>query len=165
MPAGHLRAAVLFGARLEVVLAAVGASALLPTATAFARGSAHGVVEAPEASIDPATRAVFNKLFPPHNGSQPGKGQTFHIGQNLAMTGSSTFYGRVMSRGAALASKQIAAYGGPNLHMDINDHKGVTSASVLGVSRLISLDHIHVLETSYAAPTEALIRICSATRF
>jgi branched-chain amino acid transport system substrate-binding protein len=62
-----------------------------------------------------------------------------------------------MSRGAALASKQIEAYGGPSLHMDINDHKGVTSASVLGVSRLISLNHIHVLETSYAAPTEALI--------
>jgi branched-chain amino acid transport system substrate-binding protein len=155
-----LTRASFFGRALKGGATLVAAPALLELVAACGSASSSSTSVAAPASggtLASATKTVFTTLYPPVNGAQPAAGKTFQVGQNLAMTGSGAFYGQVMSRGAALASAQIKAFGGPNFHMNINDHKGLTSASVLGVQRLITVDSIHMLETSYAAPTEALI--------
>ena len=79
---------------------------------------------------------------------------------NLAMTGQGTFFGEVMSKGALLAAKQIKAADGPDIVLTINDHQsGEVPPSVNGVRKLISQNKISFLQTSYGAPSEALIPI------
>ncbi len=98
-------------------------------------------------------------LFGPIDASA-GAGLTFQDGMNLAMTGQGAFFGKVMSRGAQLAAKQILEAGGPNIVITINDHQsGEVPPSVNGVRKLISQNHIVTLQTSYGAPSEALIPI------
>ncbi len=156
----HLTRGTFLGRALKGSAAVLGAPAALELLAACgATSSSTSKVAAPAAAntLASATKSVFSTLYPPVNGAQPAAGKTLQVGQNLAMTGSGAFYGQVMSRGAAVASAQIKAFGGPDLNMNINDHKGLTSASVVGVQRLISVDGIHTLETSYGAPSEALI--------
>ncbi len=128
------------GLSLPAILEACGSSS--PTTTA--------------STLPPDTLALFQKLFP-GSASQQGQGKTLQVGMNLAMTGSGSFYGKVMSSGAELAAGQILGYNGANLNITINDHLGDTQTSVTGVQRLITQNSIKVLETSYAAPSEALI--------
>ena len=79
---------------------------------------------------------------------------------NLAMTGQGAFFGDVMSKGALLAAEQIGAAGGPTINITINDHQsGEVPPSVNGVRKLISQNKISFLQTSYGAPSEALIPI------
>ena len=85
---------------------------------------------------------------------------TIQGGMNLAMTGQGAFFGDVMSKGALLAAEQVGAAGGPTINITINDHEsGEVPPSVNGVRKLISQDKISFLQTSYGAPSEALIPI------
>ena len=62
----------------------------------------------------------INKLFP-GSGKEIGQGVTIQDGMMLAVTGQGSFFGKVMSRGAKLAAKQIKAAGGPEFSITIAD--------------------------------------------
>jgi len=101
----------------------------------------------------------LNDIFGP-GGVEGGEGVTIQGGMNLAMTGQGAFFGDVMSKGALLAAEQIGAAGGPTINITINDHEsGEVPPSVNGVRKLITQDKISFLQTSYGAPSEALIPI------
>lgn len=101
----------------------------------------------------------LNEIFGP-GGVEGGEGVTIKGGMNLAMTGQGAFFGDVMSKGALLAAQQIKAVNGPDIVLTINDHQsGEVPPSVNGVRKLISQDKIATLQTSYGAPSEALIPI------
>lgn len=102
------------------------------------------------------TNSTLAHLFP--GGSDAGQGLNFKDGMMLAITGQGSFFGRVMSRGAKLAAKQITASGGPNFEISIADHQsGLVPPAVTGVRQLITRDRIATLQTSYGAPSEAII--------
>ncbi|MFT4037883.1 MAG: ABC transporter substrate-binding protein [Thermomicrobiales bacterium] len=101
----------------------------------------------------------LNTIFGP-GGVDAGEGIDLQGGMNLAMTGQGAFFGDVMSKGALLAAEQIGAVGGPAITISINDHEsGEVPPSVNGVRKLISQNGISFLQTSYGAPSEALIPI------
>lgn len=86
--------------------------------------------------------------------------ETIKIGMLLAMTGPGAFYGQVMSRGAQLAVDQInksGGIGGRRLQILIEDHKsGDADAGVTGARKLLDVDKVPVILTSYSAPTLAI---------
>lgn len=99
----------------------------------------------------------LNTIFGP-GGKAAGQGVTINDGMMLAVTGQGSFYGRVMSRGAKLAAKQITAAGGPAFKISIADHEsGLVPPAVSGMRRLVTQNHIETLQTSYGAPSEAII--------
>jgi branched-chain amino acid transport system substrate-binding protein len=101
----------------------------------------------------------LNDIFGP-GGVEGGEGVTIQGGMNLAMTGQGAFFGDVMSKGALLAAEQVGAAWGPTVTITINDHEsGEVPPSVNGVRRLITQEGISFLQTSYGAPSEALIPI------
>ncbi|MHB8589364.1 MAG: ABC transporter substrate-binding protein [Candidatus Dormibacteraceae bacterium] len=103
------------------------------------------------------SNSVINQLFP-GSGKAVGQGVTIQDGMMLAMTGQGSFFGKVMSRGAQLAGKQIKASGGPEFVITIVDHQsGLVPPAVTGVRQLITLNKIVTLQTSYGAPSEAII--------
>lgn len=85
---------------------------------------------------------------------------TIKVGMILAMTGAGAFYGQVMSRGAQLAVDQINKAGGVDgwkLELLIEDHKsGDADAAVTGARKLLDVDRVPVILTSYSAPTLAI---------
>ena len=92
-------------------------------------------------------------------------GMTFNNGILLAMTGPGACYGKVMSRAAQLAAKQIAAIGGPTFRISIADHKsGNVQAGVTGTRRLIDQDKIETLQTSYGAVTIAILPLIAQNK-
>lgn len=101
----------------------------------------------------------LNEIFGP-GGVEGGEGVTIQGGMNLAMTGQGAFFGDVMSKGALLGAKQVKEAGGPDIVLTINDHQsGEVPPSVNGVRKLITQNKISTLQTSYGAPSEALIPI------
>ena len=86
--------------------------------------------------------------------------ETVKIGMILAMTGPGAFYGQVMSRGAQLAVDQInkaGGIGGRRLQVLVEDHKsGDADAAVTGARKLLDVDKVPVILTSYSAPTLAI---------
>jgi branched-chain amino acid transport system substrate-binding protein len=103
------------------------------------------------------SNSVINQLFP-GSGKAVGQGVTIQDGMMLAITGQGSFFGKVMSRGAQLAGKQIKASGGPEFVITIVDHQsGLVPPAVTGVRQLITLNKIVTLQTSYGAPSEAII--------
>lgn len=87
-------------------------------------------------------------------------GGTARVGMILAMTGPGAFYGQVMSRGAGVAVEQINGAGGIEgwkLELLIEDHKsGDADAAVSGARKLMDVDKVPVILTSYSAPTLAI---------
>jgi branched-chain amino acid transport system substrate-binding protein len=86
--------------------------------------------------------------------------KTLKIGMLLAMTGPGAFYGQVMSRGAQLAVDQINKAGGIagyKLELVVEDHKsGDADAGVSGARKMLDVDKVSVILTSYSAPTLAI---------
>lgn len=95
-------------------------------------------------------------LLVPVNAQQ----KTLKVGMLLAMTGPGAFYGQVMSRGAQLAVDQInrgGGIGGYKLELVIEDHKsGDADAGVSGARKMLDVDKVPVILTSYSAPTLAI---------
>ncbi len=85
---------------------------------------------------------------------------TIKIGMILAMTGPGAFYGKVMSQGAQVAVDHINRAGGIDgwkLELAIEDHKsGDADAAVTGARKLLDVDKVPVILTSYSAPTLAI---------
>jgi ABC-type branched-subunit amino acid transport system substrate-binding protein len=68
-----------------------------------------------------------------------GTGKTVDITCQLALTGSASFYGNVMSKGLKLAGQHIKAMGGPTINLTLQDNKGGDAqASISGVRELLS---------------------------
>jgi branched-chain amino acid transport system substrate-binding protein len=86
--------------------------------------------------------------------------RTVKIGMLLAMTGAGASYGQVMSRGAQVAVDQInkaGGIGGHKLELVIEDHKsGDADAGVSGARKMLDVDKVPVILTSYTAPTLAI---------
>ena len=99
---------------------------------------------------------VTNLAAPPPAPAQ----ESIKIGMILAMTGPGAFYGQVMSRGAQLAVDQVnkaGGVGGRRLQVLIEDHKsGDADAAVTGARKLLDIDKVSVILTSYSAPTLAI---------
>ena len=134
-------------------LASAAASAAAPSAAA----SVAAASAAAGATTGMSTDALFSLLWP-GSGSAIGQGLTLEDGMSLAMTGAGAWYGQVMSRGAQLAAKQILAHGGPKVDINIIDHQnGDPTAALNGVQKLINLNHISTLQTSYGAASEAIV--------
>ncbi|HEY8449280.1 MAG TPA: ABC transporter substrate-binding protein, partial [Bacillota bacterium] len=93
------------------------------------------------------------------SGAAP-QGGTIKIGMVLAMTGAGSFYGQVMSRGAQTAVDQINEQGGVEgytLELVIEDHKsGDANAALTGGRKLLDVDQVPVILSSYTAPTLAI---------
>lgn len=134
-------------------------AAAVAVAAAGSRLSFPRYAAAQEASPAAGGASPLNAIFGP-GGVEGGEGVTIQGGMNLAMTGQGAFFGDVMSKGALLAAKQVKAAGGPDIVLTINDHQsGEVPPSVNGVRKLITQNKITTLQTSYGAPSEALIPI------
>jgi branched-chain amino acid transport system substrate-binding protein len=110
-----------------------------------------------ESGAQALTPTPLNEIFGP-GGEEAGQGIDFSDGMMLAITGQGSFFGKVMSRGAKLAAKQVEAAGGPKFTISIADHQsGLVPPAVTGVRRLVTENDITTLQTSYGAPSEAII--------
>jgi len=91
--------------------------------------------------------------------------EIYKLGALLAMTGPGAYYGRVMSRGALLAVEEINAKGGIDgmkLELVIEDHKsGQPKEGVNGINKLVNIDKVPFVLTSYSAPTLAAYPIAA----
>jgi len=132
-----------------------GGTLSFPSLLAACGGGGGGEAGAPGAAT--VTSSPLNEIFGP-GGEAAGAGMDFSDGMMLAITGQGSFFGKVMSRGAKLAAEQIAQAGGPNFKISIADHQsGLVPPAVTGVRRLITQNNIVTLQTSYGAPSEAII--------
>jgi branched-chain amino acid transport system substrate-binding protein len=130
----------------------VGGALSFPSVLAACGGDDEGGGE-----VKPKAATPLNDIFGP-GGEKAGQGLEISDGMMLAMTGQGSFFGRVMSRGAKLGAAQIEASGGPKFEISIADHEsGLIPPAVTGVRRLITQDSIVTLQTSYGAPSEAII--------
>ena len=91
--------------------------------------------------------------------------EVYKLGAILAMTGPGAYYGRVMSRGALLAIEEINVTGGIDgikLELVIEDHKsGQPKEGVNAINKLVSIDKVPFILTSYSAPTLAAYPIAA----
>ena len=99
-------------------------------------------------------------------GAIPAYGaETYKIGAILAMTGPGAYYGRVMSRGPLLAIEEINEKGGIDgmkLELVIEDHKsGQPKEGVSAINKLVNIDKVPFILTSYSAPTLAAYPIAA----
>ena len=86
--------------------------------------------------------------------------KVYRIGAILAMSGGASFYGTVMSQGIKQAVEEINAKGGVNgipLEAVIEDHKsGNAQEAVSAMNRLITINDVKIVMTSFSAPTQAI---------
>jgi branched-chain amino acid transport system substrate-binding protein len=108
-------------------------------------------------AVDSAAAEGLQEIFGP-GGEEAGADLTMSAGMLLAVTGQGSFFGEVMSAGAKLAAAQIKAADGFNYEIHIADHKsGEVPAALSAVRELVSRNNIKVLQTSYGAPSEAIV--------
>jgi branched-chain amino acid transport system substrate-binding protein len=159
--AGVAGAGLTLAGGLGGVVAACGGGSTTTTAATTATTTA--TTEGPTTTAGEGTATTvavneggLNAIFGP-GGKEGGQGVTLTVGQLLAVTGIGSFFGDVMSKGCALAAKEIEAAGGPKLIPKVGDHQsGVVSAMESEFRRLLDSEHIQVLEVSYGAPSEAI---------
>ena len=118
-------------------------------------------------SSAPATDAAsagLQKIFGP-GGKPGGAGVTISAGMLLAVTGQGSFFGDVMSKGAKLAAAQIKAADGIDYKITIADHKsGDVPSALSGVREMLSQNKIKILQTSYGAPSEAIVPLIAQNK-
>lgn len=94
---------------------------------------------------------------------KPQDPKVFNIGAILAMSGKADYYGTVMSQGILQAVDEINARGGVDgikLKVSIGDNKsGSAQAGVDAMNRLIDIDHVEAVLTSFSPPTLAIAPI------
>ena len=91
--------------------------------------------------------------------------KSYKIGTILAMTGAGAFYGKVMSQGAQLAMEELNAKGGIDgvkFELVVEDHKsGQPKEAVSAINKLINIDKVPFILTSYSSPTLAILPIAN----
>lgn len=89
--------------------------------------------------------------------------KVYKIGAILAMSGGASFYGTTMSQGIKQAVEEINAKGGVNgipLEAVIEDHKsGNAQEAVSAMNRLVTINDVKIVMTSFSAPTQAIAPI------
>lgn len=141
--------------------AAVGGAGLL---AACGSNNSSGASAISTAKVDPAAGKELQAIFGP-GGKEGGSGVTIPAGMLLAMTGQGSFFGKVMSSGAKLAAAQIQAADGITYDISIADHKsGQVPPAISGVRQMVSQNHIKVLQTSYGAPSEAIVPLIAQNK-
>ena len=99
---------------------------------------------------------------------QPQDPKSYKIGALFAMSGGASFYGTVMSQGMKLAIEEINAKGGVNgipLEAVIEDHKsGNAQEAVSAMNRLITINGVKLVMTSFSAPTQAVAPLADQHR-
>lgn len=78
-----------------------------------------------------------------------GGGTTFQLGAVLALTGSGSFYGDVMSKGINLATAQITAAGGPTISVVYKDNKSGNAQAGTIAARELGIAGVHACLSSY----------------
>lgn len=139
-------------------VAVVGGLATMPSVlTACGDSGDSGGSGSSGLKVDKQLSGELNDIFGP-GGKEAGSEVTLSAGMLLAMTGQGSFFGKVMSRGAKLAAAQIKEAGGFDYPISIADHKsGQVPPAVSGVREMLSQDDIRILQTSYGAPSEAIV--------
>lgn len=93
----------------------------------------------------------------------PKDPEVYRIGAILAMSGKADWYGKVMSQAVQQAVDEINAKGGIDgikLEAVIEDHKsGVAKEGVAAMTRLINLNGVQAVLTSFSPPTLAIAPI------
>jgi len=164
MRMGRTAVAVGVVAGLSGLLAACGSSSGSGTSTSAA-AAATSAAASDSASASAATSAAagtcINDIFGP-GGPEAGQGVTIPAGMLLAVTGQGSFFGKVMSQGALLAADQIKAAGGMDYQITVADHKSGDVPTAITETKKLIQNGIEVLQTSYGAPSEAIIPIIQA---
>jgi branched-chain amino acid transport system substrate-binding protein len=107
--------------------------------------------------VNTAAVETLHEVFGP-GGEEGCAGVEMPAGMLLAMTGQGSFFGEVMSQGAELAAAQIKAADGFDYQINIADHQsGEVPAALSGVREMVARDNIKILQTSYGAPSEAIV--------
>jgi len=107
--------------------------------------------------VDSEAAKGLTDIFGP-GGEEGGSGVVIPAGMLLAMTGQGSFFGKVMSSGAKLAAAQIKVADGIAYDIHIADHKsGDVPTAINATRQLISQESIKLLQTSYGAPSEAIV--------
>lgn len=135
--------------------AAVGGLAVL---TACGGGSSNGSgAKIDTSKVDSGAAKALQDIFGP-GGKAGGSEVELSAGMLLAVTGQGSFFGKVMSQGAKLAAAQIKSANGITYAIHIADHKsGDVPSALTGTRQLITQNKIKVLQTSYGAPSEAIV--------
>jgi branched-chain amino acid transport system substrate-binding protein len=108
-------------------------------------------------NVDPQAANGLTAIFGP-GGKTGGSEVTLSAGMLLAMTGQGSFFGKVMSQGAQLAAAQIKAADGITYDVHVADHKsGDVPTAIAATRQLITQEKIKILQTSYGAPSEAIV--------
>jgi len=153
------------GRKAIALTAVVGLAALAAACSSGSSTSSEATAAATAAATTEASAAAsggassgncINDIFGP-GGPEAGEGVTIPAGMLLAVTGQGSFFGDVMSKGALLAAEQIKAAGGMDYQITIGDHKSGDVPTALTETKKLISDGIEVLQTSYGAPSEAII--------
>ncbi len=114
--------------------------------------------------VDPTVAKGLTDIFGP-GGKEGGSEVSLSAGMLLAITGQGSFFGKVMSSGAKLAAAQIKVADGITYDIHIADHKsGDVPAALSGTRQLLSQDDIRILQTSYGAPSEAIVPLIAQNK-
>jgi len=143
-----------------------GVSALGGLAVLAACGSSKGGSSKPAgaANADSPEAKALIAIFGA-GGKEGGSGVTLSAGMLLAMTGQGSFFGKVMSQGAKLAASQIKGANGITYDIHIADHKsGDVPAALSGTRQLVTQSSIKILQTSYGAPSEAIVPLIAQNK-
>lgn len=139
---------------LQGLGAAAGGAALLSACGSDDSGSSSSINTS---KVDKAEAKKLNDIFGP-GGKEGGADVVIPAGMLLAMTGQGSFFGKVMSRGAKLGAAQIKVADGITYEIHIADHKsGDVPTALSGTRQLVTQNKIKVLQTSYGAPSEAIV--------
>lgn len=142
--------------------AAIGGVAMLTSACGL--GDESGGTKINTSKVDADAAKGLNDIFGP-GGAEGGAKVTLSAGMLLAMTGQGSFFGEVMSKGAQLAAAQIKAADGMTYDIHIGDHKSGDVPAALTVTRqLVTQDDITILQTSYGAPSEAIVPLIAQNK-
>lgn len=102
-------------------------------------------------------------LIPSTTPADAADPKSYKAGTILAMTGAGAFYGKVMSQGLQLAMQELNAKGGIDgvkFELVVEDHKsGQPKEGVNAVNKLINIDKVPFVFTSYSSPTLAILPI------
>jgi branched-chain amino acid transport system substrate-binding protein len=136
--------------------AAVGGLAVLTACGGGGSSSGSGAT-IDTSKVDPGAAKALQAIFGP-GGKAGGSEVTLSAGMLLAITGQGSFFGKVMSQGAKLAAAQIHSAQGITYDIHIADHKsGDVPTALTGTRQLITQNKIKILQTSYGAPSEAIV--------
>lgn len=90
-------------------------------------------------------------------GAKAGQGKTWKLGAVLPLSGSGSFYGKVMKEGVELAVKHIREAGGPDIQVSYKDHKSGNPEAGAQATREFGAAGHHAVLGSYLADFGAML--------